>query len=291
MSWHILVMAQNDDLFRVTAGWNMGQRRLYGALLNKLRLDVVWLHCLGELQSSRRYTSRIGKARVSGFVLKNTDTIAICVTSVTLGDGDGWYPGGGSRKPDLTQVESISEARLTQHDRLWRLVHLSGDEIRAPGPVNGASDNGAGNIPAPRDIRGALGTRVFISYSQTVDKSFYSSIRPFSRNTHNAAGFINEEINDHQAEFNLAAIPPQSAIINIHNDVANGITSELLSKEFIHIEHAHKDTYISSVDIGIALNAVGNNTAMRTPLSFLASSIHRPPEVLSGTAEARGQPD
>ena len=136
MTWHILVMAQTDDLFSVSAGWTIGQRRLYGALLNKLRLDIVWLQCKGELRSSRRYTSRIGAARITGFVLKNTDTIAICVTAVTLGDGDGWRPGGGQRKPDLSQVESISEARLHQHGRMWRLAHISGEEFAAPGPVN-----------------------------------------------------------------------------------------------------------------------------------------------------------
>ena len=136
MTWHILVMAQTGDLFSVSAGWSIGQRRLYGALLNKLRLDIVWLQCKGELRSSRRYTSRIGAARITGFVLKNTDTIAICVTAVTLGDGDGWRPGGGQRKPDLSQVESISEARLHQHGRMWRLAHISGEEFAAPGPVN-----------------------------------------------------------------------------------------------------------------------------------------------------------
>lgn len=206
MSWHILVMAQSGDLFSVSAGWSIGQRRLYGALLNKLRLDIVWLQCKGELRSSRRYTSRIGAARITGFVLKNTDTIAICVTAVTLGDGDGWRPGGGQRKPDLSQVESISEAQLHQHGRMWRLAHISGEEFAAPGPVNRTA---IGVPRVPRRPRGRVNAaptehtntglsrspELFVSYRRPLPtKVALAAIRP-DEIWNSAAGIQRAQVN------------------------------------------------------------------------------------------------
>lgn len=137
MPRRIVVTAEASKLFSRKVRWSAYKRQVCKWLIDTLQLELHAYEIAGQLEGQCVFTSTYCGAQVTGLVCTFDDKISACVTSIRFDDGDGWRPKGGPRKSNFAGLEIISGSSIRGDGRYWEIEQDYGDDIGAPGPLNG----------------------------------------------------------------------------------------------------------------------------------------------------------